>query len=286
MKTYCIAVLTLGVLTFGAVAQTSAGASASGSGSVSAGQSGANAGAGANAGSSVQANGASAGNASAGLSSGTTLQAELTKPLDAKKAKAGDEVTAKLTEDVKSDGKVVLHKGSKLVGHVTEAQARGKGESESRLGIAFDRAVLHSGQEVSLGAVVQALAPPASVAASGLASESADAGLGPAGGGRSTGTGGGTLGGAGRPVGSVGSVGNTAGSVAGAATGAAGSTVNGVGSVAGRGALSSTSQGVAGLQGLTLSSATAGSAQGSVISSTTQNVKLDSGTQMLLRVQQ
>jgi len=181
---------------------------------------------------------------------------------------------------------VVLHRGSKLVGHVTEAQARGKGESESRLGIAFDRAIVHGGQEVSLGAVVQALAPPANIAASGLANESGDAGLGPAGGGRSAGTGGGVLGGAGRPVGSVGSVGNTAGSVAGSATGAASGTVNGVGGVAGRGALSSTSQGVAGLQGLTLSSATAGSAQGSVISSTTQNVKLDSGTQMLLRVQQ
>jgi len=88
MKTFCIAVLTLGVLTLGAVAQTSAGASASGSGSVSAGQSGTNAGAGANAGSSAQVNGASAGNASAGLSSGTTLQAELTKPLDAKKSQS------------------------------------------------------------------------------------------------------------------------------------------------------------------------------------------------------
>jgi len=59
-----------------------------------------------------------------------------------------------------------------------------------------------------------------------------------------------------------------------------------VGGVAANGTLASNSRGVFGLKGLTLNSATSGSAnaQGSIISSTTQNVKLDSGTQMLLQV--
>jgi hypothetical protein len=48
--------------------------------------------------------------------------------------------------------------------------------------------------------------------------------------------------------------------------------------------LTNVSQGAIGMQGLTLNSVTAGSAQGSVVSSTTRNVKLESGTQMLLKV--
>ena len=96
--------------------------------------------------------------ASGALSSGTTLQAELTKPIDAKKAKPGDEVTAKLTQDVKGSGQVVMHKGTKLVGHVTEAQAKSKENAESKLGIAFDKAVLKGGQEMAFTGVIQALA--------------------------------------------------------------------------------------------------------------------------------
>lgn len=90
-------------------------------------------------------------------SSTSNLQAELTKPIDAGKAKPGDEVTAKLTQDFKSDGKVVFHKGSKLVGHVTEAQAHSKNNAESRLGIVFNKVQLKGGEEVSINAMVQAV---------------------------------------------------------------------------------------------------------------------------------
>ncbi len=103
--------------------------------------------------------GTSVANSSA-LNSGTTLQAELAKSLDCKKAKPGDEITAKVTQDVKADGKVVVHKGSKLVGHVTEAQAKTKDNAESKLGIVFDKAVLKGGQEMAFNGAVQALAPP------------------------------------------------------------------------------------------------------------------------------
>ncbi len=50
------------------------------------------------------------------------------------------------------------------------------------------------------------------------------------------------------------------------------------------GTVNSTSHGVVGLQGLTLISVSTGSAQGSVITSATQNIKLDAGTQMVLQV--
>ncbi len=311
MKNYWI-VLIAGLLSLGAAAQTGAGAGASASGntSVSAGQSGANANANADANAkadakhgSKQANGSASGNGSgsasastnsvaSALGSGTNIQAELTKSLDAKKAKAGDEVTAKVTQDVRSNGQVVIHKGSRLIGHVTEAKARSKEDSESRLGLAFDRAVLKNGEQVALGAAVQALAPPASAAASAVNSDSLGVGGGmPAGGGAArSGEGGGTLGGvaggATSTVGStVGAAGNTAGSVTNSTTGSVGSTVGGATGTAANGALNSTSHGVVGMQGVNLSSATSGNATASVLSSTTQNVKLDSGTQMLLQVQ-
>lgn len=217
------------------------------------------------------------------LVSGTTLQAELTKPLDAQKAKPGDEVTAKVTEDVKSNGKVVVHKGSRLVGHVTEAQARGKGQAQSTLGIAFDKAVLKGGQEMAFNGMVQAIAPPVRGSLAGAGDESTMIGGGAAprsGGGRSGG-GGGLLGG----------VGSTATGVVPGVTSTAGTAVNGtlsgttgaVGGLTAQGNLTNASRGAIGLDGLNLNSATAAGAQGSVITSASRNVKLDSGTQMLLQ---
>ena len=321
-------VITAGLLSLASVAQTASGSTAGNTNaSVTPGQ----AGAGASANQSVQAPGASVNananasaqtqashesksepnaksgqakssssgssggsSASATLTSGASLQAELTKPIDAKKAKPGDEVSAKLTQDVKSDGKVVIHKGTRLVGHVTEAQARTKEQANSTLGIAFDKAVLKGGEEVSFNSVIQAIAPPVQPNVSTAADENANLGAAPPmSGAPRTGNGG--------PVGGVtsaagGAVSGATGTVAGAATGAANDTVSGATRTAGgltaQGNLTSASQGVIGLQGLALNTATtvtgsgsaSGSAQGSVISSTSRNVKLDSGTQMVLRV--
>src|SRR6266436_8518404 len=58
----------------------------------------------------------------------------------------------------KQDGKVVLKKGTRLVGHVTEAQARTKEQAQSQLGIVFDHALTNGGQEIPLNASIQALA--------------------------------------------------------------------------------------------------------------------------------
>ncbi|MFY9530394.1 MAG: hypothetical protein WAR24_15925, partial [Candidatus Acidiferrales bacterium] len=110
---------------------------------------------------------AQAGQNSAQVANGTAMQAVLSQPVDAKKNKPGDTVTAKNTQAVKSDdGQVIVPKGSKLVGHVTEAKARGKGESESALGIAFDKAILKNGQEVPMNATIQALAAGQTAASS------------------------------------------------------------------------------------------------------------------------
>jgi hypothetical protein len=232
---------------------------------------------------------AGAGNASAALNSASSLQAELSKPLDAGKCKPGDEVTAKLTQDFKSDGKVVYHKGSKLIGHVTEAQAHTKDHAESKLGVVFDKVQPKGGEEASIHAVVQAVAPPAR----GMLDSSANQGLSaPAmggshgGGGGGGGLVGGVAGSATSTLGGVaGTAGNAAGGVAGGVTSNVGSTVNGAaGGLTAQGTLTNASRGVIGMQGLSLNSVTGATADASVISSATRTVKLESGTQMLLQL--
>jgi hypothetical protein len=115
---------------------------------------------------------------------GAELNATLSQTVDARKAKPGDAVTATLTEDVRANGRLLLLRGTMLVGRVTEAQARtrradsGDAQSDSRLGIEFETAVLRDGQEVPINATIQAVAvgePAASSSARGAGSEDATA---------------------------------------------------------------------------------------------------------------
>ena len=317
MKVFCKIVVAVAVLTVAAAAQTSANSSASTGATVSPGHAGASV----NSSQNVQAGGASASanssssaqvaqqsthehsaksqskkdnsrdnNVSTALASGATLQAVLTKPVDAKKAKPGDQVTAKLTQDVKTNGKVVLRKGSKLTGHVTEAQARGKGQSESKLGLVFDKAQLKGGEEASINAMIQALAPPVRSTAMADADEMGSmstpapmGGSGPkvGGGGLIGGVTGGATSTVGDATGPVGNVGGAVGGINSTVNSTAGAASGGLNA---EGALTSGSRGVIGLQGLSLNSVSAAGAQASVISSATHNVKLESGTQMVLQV--
>ncbi len=73
------------------------------------------------------------------LDSGTHLSGELQSAVDVRKAKVGDQVVLKTTQAIKSGGRTVVGKGAKLIGHVTEVAQKTKGESQSRVGILFDR---------------------------------------------------------------------------------------------------------------------------------------------------
>src|SRR5216110_3645314 len=138
-----------------AQSQTGAAAQASGQASVQAGNTQAQTGASS---STSAAATAQHGQANAGLANGTAFNAALSSPVDSKKCKPGDPVNARTTEAVKSEGRTVIPKGAKVVGHVTEASARAKGESESALGIVFDKAILKNGEEIALSAGIQAIA--------------------------------------------------------------------------------------------------------------------------------
>jgi len=313
MKIYLTGLVAAGFLAT-AVAQVNTQTSTSGSSqtSVSASQSGANANTNnsANANQNVKAgkkaeanaNGSASQNASAGtgdmaIPSGTKVPAVLDKPVDSRKCKQGDEVVAKTTQDVVSDGKVIIPKNSRLIGHVTQASAKANGESDSSLGIVFDKAMLRNGSTVPMQARIQALAAPVVSTASSMSDDmSMSGGSSPTTSARSSGGGG--LGGAvGGVTNTAGGAVNSVGDTAGGATSGVGSTVNSttgattgaVGGVAGNtasatGALTSNSKGVIGLKNLQLNSDNASSTTGSVITSTGKNVKLDSGSRMVLDV--
>src|SRR3982074_2595331 len=72
------------------------------------------------------------------LQSGTQLAAQLENTLDARHAKTGDRVVMKTTQAVKQDGQVVVPKGSRLIGHVTDVPQRTKSDNQSVISIPFD----------------------------------------------------------------------------------------------------------------------------------------------------
>jgi hypothetical protein len=290
---FAIVVGVLFCLTASAQSQTGAqaGAQTSGQASVEAGKTQAQASGNTAASSSVSSQN---GQANTALASGSTFNAALSSPIDSRKCKPGDPVNAKTTEAAKSDGKTVIPKGAKLVGHVTQASARANGESESALGIVFDKAILKDGQEVPLNVAIQAIASAqSSASAAGADVDSmgsmggSAAGSGMAGGrsalGGVTSTAGGATGAVTNTAANAGSVaGGTVNSAANAGGSIAGTSRGAVGSLDSAGQLTSNSQGVFGLNGLNLNTAASSATQGSIITSAGKNIHLDSGTRLLL----
>ena len=216
------------------------------------------------------------------IAPGSVIPVQLTKGIDAKKTKPGEEVDARVTQDLKAgNGNLVIAKDTKVIGHVTEAQARTKEQKESQVAIVFDHAVTKDGEVVSLPMSIQAIISPQALnpghgnndAGSGQ-SATADASASPMNGGaRSAGTGGSmTPSHAPSTSATVGDSANTsAGNTSSRSTSAPSITAN--------------TQGVVGISDMKLS--TAGeAADGSVVSSEKNNVKLENGTLMLLRVNQ
>lgn len=209
----------------------------------------------------TQAASSAATKTSVSLPPGSLVLVELTKPLDAHKAKPGDEVAAKVTEDVKADNKMLLPKGSKVMGKVTQAQGRAKGQDESTLGIAFDSALLKDGTQIPVSFTIQAVAnSSAAMAQAALEAQGASTSISMA----NNAPGGGA---AGRP--GLGSQ----------AQGAAGADLHAgnAASTSHEGALTPVSQGAIGLPGFTLSS-------GNLITSSDHNVRLERDTRFVLRV--
>jgi len=215
------------------------------------------------------------------LAAGTAINAELDKSLDSKKAKVGDAVTARTTQEVTADGKPMLPKGTKLVGRVTEATARGKGDNTSTLAVQFDHAELKGGQQVQLLAKLQAIASAPAAAPMGTSG----------------------MENMGQPTSNNPGMSNR-GNMPGVASSGAASTVprtnQGVGAPVtvddpaattanggtnSSGELKPNSRGVFGISGLTFEPGQSGAGASPVISSAGKAVHLDSGIRLLLMTQ-
>lgn len=206
------------------------------------------------------------------LQSNTQLAAQLENSLDARHAKVGDRISLKTTQALKENGEVIVPKGARLLGHVSEVQQRTKANGESRLGVVFDR--LQKGSlDMPITATIVSITQARSqtrASDSSLDSEtmsSSSARTTSSGGQR----GGGLLGGV------VNTTTSTVGNVAGATTNAVGNTV---------GATTSTAGNLTGsLKGLQISESSSASAEGgSTLSLGSGNLRLESGTTFNLLV--
>ncbi|HWZ99854.1 MAG TPA: hypothetical protein VN025_19005 [Candidatus Dormibacteraeota bacterium] len=224
------------------------------------------------------------------LGVGTAFNATLDRSLDSKKLKVGDAVMARTAEDVRVDGKTILPKGSKIIGHVTQTSAKSNGDAESSLMIVFDKAELKGKQEIPIYATIQAMAtpapPPVPAGADGNFVTDSRTELGGQ-----------------RPISGVApNVGNAPGASVSSAPGVSadsaaratidaagrpvnevtGATNNATGGVNAAGQLALNSRGVFGINGVALKSLDATGKQGPVITSENKSVRLDDGTRLLL----
>jgi hypothetical protein len=213
------------------------------------------------------------------IAPGSVIPVQLAKTVEAKKAKTGDEVVATVTMDMKTNsGDVLVPKDTKILGHVTEAQARNKEQKESELGIAFDHAVV-KGDQMPLPMSIQAVIAPQTNNPATAGGNGNDTGGGAApspsssmGGGRSGSMGGGSSSQASAPQGQNYPPG--------------GGSSDTQPQASARPPITGNTQGVIGMPDVKLEAAAQNSAQGSVMTSEKSNVKIEKGTMLLLRVHQ
>lgn len=83
----------------------------------------------------------------------------LVKSLDSKKLKDGDTVVCQTTAVLHARSGIIIPSGAKVIGRVTQAKARSKGDSDSSLAMVFDKIQMPNGTEIPLKGVLQAVAP-------------------------------------------------------------------------------------------------------------------------------
>lgn len=199
----------------------------------------------------------------------TAIPAALAKSVDSRKVKAGDEIDARLSVGLTNASGTQIPAGSKIIGHVTDAKSKAKGDPQSSLSFAFDRIVVKNGGDMPLHAVPQAIGMPQMMAEAAVASGNnrpASAGS------SSSGMRSNTNPSSGSGTAATGSSASPSDPMSGG--GSAG------GSQANNGPLPQNATGAGGMKGLTLDS----QSNEAVISSDSESVKLEEGTQLVLRV--
>ena len=93
----------------------------------------------------------------AAVQPGSILYATLDKSVDARKAKVGDPVVAKLQQPLLAKGKIIAPRGARILGRVTQVQARTKDHPQSELGIVFDRIDVKNSSAIPVALSIQAI---------------------------------------------------------------------------------------------------------------------------------
>ncbi len=88
-----------------------------------------------------------------------SVPVKLEKSIDSKKLKEGDTVVCQTVAAMHSRSGLMIPSGAKVIGHVTQAQARSKGNSSSTLAIEFDKIEYSKGEEIPIKATLQAVGP-------------------------------------------------------------------------------------------------------------------------------
>jgi hypothetical protein len=88
------------------------------------------------------------------------IRGELVDKLDSKTAKSGTILIVKTTATASTANGVVIPKGSKLVGRVTDIQPHENGNDNAKVTLQFDHAELKGGQSLPIRSVIEAIAPP------------------------------------------------------------------------------------------------------------------------------
>jgi hypothetical protein len=202
-----------------------------------------------------------------------TFPVTLLKGLDSKKMKVGDVVVCQTVAALHMRNGLMVPSGAKVIGHIAQVTARSNGSPDSTLTMAFDQIEYAKGKELPMKGTLQAIGPSL-----GEGPNTGFAGSNVLMGGHSASGATGTRSGAG---GTGRSAGANVDSPGGSST--PGTTMGPQATSAGnpsstRPVLLATSQGAVGVKNLQLD------ADG-VISSPGKEVKLDNGTQMLIRAE-
>lgn len=200
----------------------------------------------------------------------SNLIAVLSKTVETKTAAPGDEITLKTISDVIVDGVVVIPKGTKVTGQISEVAIKSKEEPQTLLALVIDKAVRKDGSQIQLQAIVAAIAAPqkesslASDPTYGMmhSNEPTMVGSGP------------------RAAGSSGSLSVSSQ----ASSNAAVATAKLQGSLDEPSVLTADSQGAIGFDGITITWRLIAPPPVTVISTKGKGLKLEAGTQMLLRM--
>src|SRR5437867_1207628 len=90
----------------------------------------------------------------------STVFAVLTNSLESSNAVAGQQLTLRSISDVAVGGEIVIPRGSKIIGRVTDVITKGKDRAGSGLAIVIEKVVKQDGTEIPVQAIIASVAAP------------------------------------------------------------------------------------------------------------------------------